>query len=271
LSLVLASAAGYSLLLRFGRNVRVLFLSDIHGNLEALEACLAAAPRHDVVVNLGDSVGYGANPNEVIDRVRQLGNIFVRGNHDRACAGLTDVRGFNYIAAAAAIWTNRQLSPSNLEWLKSLPLGPIFLPELPDLQLVHGSPRDEDEYLLLPDDAAASAAHARVPITFFGHTHMQGCFRITDKQQITYHPRYSSNRDQAHWDFPIENGGVHLINPGSVGQPRDGDWRAAFALYDSERKTVTYYRVPYDVETAQKKIMDANLPERLASRLQFGR
>jgi predicted phosphodiesterase len=251
--------------------VRVLFLSDIHANLEALEACLAAAPPHDVVVNLGDTVGYGANPNEVIERARELGNTFVRGNHDRACAGLTDVRGFNYIAAAAAIWTNRQLSPENLEWLKNLPHGPVSLPDLPNVQMVHGSPRDEDEYLLLPDDAAASAALARAPVTFFGHTHMQGCFRITEKQQITLHPKYSSNEEAESWSLALENGGVYLINPGSVGQPRDGDWRAAFALLDSELKEVTYFRVPYDLATAQKKIVDANLPERLASRLQFGR
>jgi predicted phosphodiesterase len=251
--------------------VRVLFLSDIHANLEALEACLAAAPPHDVVVNLGDTVGYGANPNEVIERARELGDTFVRGNHDRACAGLTDVRGFNYIAAAAAIWTNRQLSPDNLEWLKNLPHGPVSLPDLPNVQMVHGSPRDEDEYLLLPDDAAASAALARAPITFFGHTHMQGCFRITENQQITVHPKYTSPEKVEQWPLALENGGVYLINPGSVGQPRDGDWRAAFALLDSEAKKVTFFRVPYDLASAQKKIVEANLPERLASRLQFGR
>lgn len=251
--------------------MRVLFLSDIHANLEALEACLAAAPAHDVVVNLGDTVGYGANPNEVIERVRQLGNTFVRGNHDRACAGITDVRGFNYIAAAAAIWTNRQLTPDNLQWLRDLPHGPVSLPELPNVEMVHGSPRDEDEYLLLPDDAAASAALAQAPVTFFGHTHMQGCFRITDRQQVIVHPKYFSAQDAEHWEMVLEPDGVYLINPGSVGQPRDGDWRAAFAVFDSDSRVMTYYRVPYDLAAAQKKIVDANLPERLASRLQFGR
>src|SRR5690349_2600742 len=105
-------------------NVRVLLISDIHSNLEALEAALAAAPAHNLVINLGDVVGYGATPNEVIDRARGLGKYFVRGNHDKAAAGLMDLREFNPVAALAAIWTTEHLTPENLEWLRSLPQGP---------------------------------------------------------------------------------------------------------------------------------------------------
>ena len=109
--------------------MRVLLLSDIHSNLEALEACLAAAPPHDLVVNLGDVVGYGASPNEVIERVRGLGTIFVRGNHDKAASGAMDLKDFNPIAGLAALWTRDQLTPENLKWLRALPQGPVQISE----------------------------------------------------------------------------------------------------------------------------------------------
>jgi predicted phosphodiesterase len=128
--------------------VRILILSDIHSNLEALEACLAAAPAYDSVVNLGDVVGYGANPNEVVERCRKLGGFFVRGNHDKAVCGLIDLDDFNPIASEAVHWTRKVLTPGNLEWLHSLPQGPMQLEEMPDIQFVHGSPLDEDEYLV---------------------------------------------------------------------------------------------------------------------------
>jgi hypothetical protein len=128
--------------------MRVLLLSDIHSNLEALEACLAAAPSHDVVVNLGDIVGYGASPNEVIELSRRLGKFFVRGNHDKAVCGLIDIKDFNPVAALASQWTRDHLTWENLEWLRSLPQGPIRLEGLPDAQFVHGSPVDEDEYVV---------------------------------------------------------------------------------------------------------------------------
>ena len=133
--------------------MRVLLLSDIHSNLEALEACLAAAPSYDVVVNLGDIVGYGASPNEVIDRSRALGKYFVRGNHDKASAGLMDLKDFNPIAGLAAVWTREQLTPDNLAWLRNLPQGPVYVEGLADVQFVHGSPIDEDEYMVSLRDA----------------------------------------------------------------------------------------------------------------------
>lgn len=251
--------------------MRFLLLSDIHSNLDALEACLAAAPAYDMAANLGDIVGYGACPNQVIDRSRELGKLFVRGNHDKACAGLMDVRGFNYIAAAAVVWTHHELTADNLKWLKEMPQGPLPLAPLTDAQLAHGSPRDEDEYLLMSDHAAMSATHIEVPVTFFGHTHMQGGFLVGDTQETTFRPEFDENGDVVSFDHRLDRNGKYLINPGSVGQPRDGDWRAAFAIFDSDARSVTFYRVKYDVEKAQQRIREAGLPERLADRLSLGR
>src|SRR6201984_3046389 len=151
--------------------MRVLLLSDIHSNLEALEACLAAAPAYDVAVNLGDIVGYGASPNEVIERSRALGKFFVRGNHDKAVCGLIDIRDFNPVAALASSWTRHQLTPENLEWLRSLPQGPARIDGLPDTQFVHGSPIDEDEYVVNAGDAVAPLMVSGITVTFLGHTH----------------------------------------------------------------------------------------------------
>ena len=251
--------------------MRFLILSDIHSNLDALEAVLAGTPAYDVVANLGDIVGYGACPNEVIDRSRELGKIFVRGNHDKTCAGIADIRGFNYIAAAAVVWTNHALTPDNLAWLKALPQGPLPLEPLTDVLVAHGSPRDEDEYLLGSDHAADSVDALDAPLTFFGHTHMQGGFLINNSQEITFRPTYHEENENESWELALDRPGKYLINPGSVGQPRDGDWRASFAIYDSEARKIKFFRVIYDVAKAQKRIRDANLPERLAERLVHGR
>ena len=254
-----------------GQHVRFLLLSDIHSNLDALEACLAAAPAYDAVANLGDVVGYGACPNEVIERSRSLGSLFVRGNHDKACAGIMDVRSFNYLAAASVVWTHHVLTPGNLQWLKEMPQGPLALGPLTDAQVAHGSPRDEDEYLLASDHAAVSAFNTDVPLTFFGHTHMQGGFLITDSQEATFRPEYEENGAVVSYQYQLDRGGKYLVNPGSVGQPRDGDWRAAFALFDSDARTVNFFRVKYDVEKAARRIREAGLPDRLADRLGLGR
>ena len=157
-------------------SVRILLLSDIHANLEALDACLANAPSFDVAVNLGDIVGYGASPNEVSDRSRAIGTTFVRGNHDKAATGGMELEDFNPMAAAAALWTRNQLTPENLDWLRALPHGPVPLPNFPDVQLVHGSPNDEDEYVVSLGDALAPLITLSIPLTFFGHTHLQGGF-----------------------------------------------------------------------------------------------
>jgi predicted phosphodiesterase len=251
--------------------VRILLLSDIHANLEALEACLEQAPEHDLVVNLGDVVGYGASPNEVVERSRKLGKIIVRGNHDKACSGISNMEDFNPIAAMAVIWTRTVLRKENLEWLRALPQGPAPLDGVDGVRFVHGSPHDEDEYLILVPEALRALAEAEIPLTFFGHTHVQGGFFAGTDDAAAIHPVYNSHGASEKFVFKLRKGMRFLINPGSVGQPRDGDWRAAFALFDTEAYSVTYYRVKYDVAAAQQRIIAAALPERLATRLAQGR
>jgi predicted phosphodiesterase len=253
------------------RFVRILLLSDIHSNLEALDSCLAAAPAHDLVVNLGDTVGYGGNPNEVVARAQSLGHIFVRGNHDKAVSGLMDLEEFNPVAGLATLWTRDQLTAENLDWLRALPQGPVRLEEVPGVQLVHGSSLDEDEYMVSARDAIAPLITDPVPVTFFGHTHLQGGFVLTGEISEAYRPGYRTVGQPESSDWPLRKDRRYLINPGSVGQPRDGDWRAAFALFDSEAWIVTFYRVPYNLRVAQEKILAANLPQRLATRLATGR
>ncbi len=251
--------------------MRILLLSDIHANLEALEAALAAAPPYDKVVNLGDVVGYGASPNEVIELSRRLNNIVVRGNHDKACSGVSNMEDFNPIAGLAVIWTRTMLRQNNLSWLRELNSGPAYIEGLEGVQFVHGSPGDEDEYLLLLPDALRSLGDAQPPVTFFGHTHVQGGFLCGRDDAAVIKPVYQTKDGAEKFDFQLDRRCRYLINPGSVGQPRDGDWRAAFAVFDSSTWTVTYYRIPYDVQRAQQRIKDAELPERLATRLTFGR
>lgn len=251
--------------------MRIFLLSDIHANLEALNACLDAVPAYDRVVNLGDVVGYGADPNAVIDRVRAQDAVLVRGNHDKAVSGVMDLEHFNPMAGLAALWTRQQLTPENLEWLRALPQGPIHLPGLEGMQFVHGSPLDEDEYLVSPRDSQEPLMTASAPLTFFGHTHRQGGFKWDGERTEVIRPEWASSEGQETWDLSLHEGVRYLINPGSVGQPRDDDWRAAFALFNSEPRTVQFFRVPYDVKVAQEKILAAELPPRLATRLSAGR
>jgi predicted phosphodiesterase len=251
--------------------LRILLISDIHANLEALEACLAGAPSFDVVANLGDVVGYGASPNEVADRSRALGTIFVRGNHDKAATGLMDLNDFNPMAAAAATWTRDQLTPENLDWLRALPQGPLPLENVANVQLVHGSPEDEDEYLVSLPDAIARLIVQDVPITFFGHTHLQGGFFANGTGADAFRPEYRTVGQPETVPLQLKDSARYLINPGSVGQPRDGDWRAAYALFDSTANVVHFHRTPYNLKAAQDRIFAANLPARLATRLAAGR
>lgn len=251
--------------------MRILLLSDIHANLEALDACLAEAPDHDIVVNLGDIVGYGASPNEVTERSRQLGKVVVRGNHDKACSGVSSMEDFNPIAGLAVLWTRTMLRKDNLQWLRELPPGPARIEGVENAQFVHGSPHDEDEYLLLLPEALESLDESEPALTFFGHTHVQGGFYAGADESAAIRPVYNSHGNSEKYVFKLRKNVRYLINPGSVGQPRDGDWRAAFALFDSKTFTVTYYRAKYDLAAAQQRIIDADLPERLATRLAQGR
>lgn len=266
--------------------MRALILSDIHGNLNALEAVLAGAPPHDTVWNLGDLVGYGAQPNEVVTRAQELGTVFVRGNHDRAASGLISPDSFNPIAAQAVRWTERQLTAEHIGWLQSLPRGPVEVAIRPPGQggqskgsqakdrkitCVHGSILDEDEYVLSVDDAVGSLRRSPTRINFFGHTHRQGGFATNDEDWFTLKPVYADEEAAECWELPLRPGVRYLLNPGSVGQPRDGDWRSGFAVCDLEKRVVEFYRVPYDIRAAQARILEAGLPDRLASRLRQGR
>jgi predicted phosphodiesterase len=248
--------------------MRYLILSDIHSNIEALEAVLraSAAQRCDAVLVLGDLVGYGADPNAVVDRVRGLKPAaIVRGNHDKVAAGLDDAEDFNPMAKSAAHWTRESLTPETFEYLRDLPVGPSLVDDM--VEICHGSPLDEDLYVVADIDAARSISVARTPICLFGHTHVALSARMDNQRRLEI------DAPQGHPEFAtsIEADSKYLINPGSVGQPRDGDARAAYAIADLDQKVVTLYRVAYPIEAAQKKILDAGLPPMLAYRLGMGR
>ena len=245
--------------------MRALVVSDIHGNLQAFQAVLAAAGRFDELWNLGDAVGYGANPNEVIDILREHAKVNVRGNHDRVCAGLTSSHGFNPVAAQAAAWTEAALTPENLRWLQNVQKGPIQASK--DALTAHGSPLDEDHYILSMRDAWTPLQRMGVPLTFFGHTHVQGAFLQQGAEWEEVRPAF---QDDGSCSLVLREGARMLVNPGSVGQPRDRDPRAGFGIYDEASASVVFRRVPYDVAGAQAAIRAAGLPERLAARLDSG-
>jgi diadenosine tetraphosphatase ApaH/serine/threonine PP2A family protein phosphatase len=247
--------------------MRYLILSDIHANVTALDASLEAAKgRWEKAVCLGDVVGYGPDPNEVIDRMRSLEAVTIRGNHDKAGSGLADAEDFNPVARAAALWTRKQLRPENHEWLEKLPAGPL---SVNDFSIVHGAIHDEDEYLFAPAQALDSLADAPSPITFFGHTHVQGGFKLHEESVSVLHVKPAGDNSLS--TLEIEPATTYMVNPGSVGQPRDGDPRAAFAIADLPNKAVEFWRVSYDIEAVQKRMEANGLPEPLIVRLSFGR
>jgi len=246
--------------------VRYLILSDLHANWEALEAVVCHAKgKYDRSLCCGDLVGYGADPNSVVQWVRDNCALIVRGNHDRACTGMEDLEWFNPVARAAAVWTLENLTVENVRYVRDLPQGPVFAD---GIQVLHGSPCDEDDYVVGADQAAQAFNYLESRLAFFGHTHLQGGF-IWNQERVETIPAISLRCDRQSLD--IDSNGGYLLNPGSVGQPRDGDPRAAYAIYDSDRGVVNYYRVDYDVEAAQRKIRDAGLPSFLAERLTIGR
>ncbi|MDQ3347335.1 MAG: metallophosphatase family protein [Acidobacteriota bacterium] len=246
--------------------MRYLILSDIHANIDALDSVLAAAPpaAWDRVVVLGDLVGYGAEPNQVVDRVLALDPLLViRGNHDKAACGIDDGSSFNVVARTAAEWTMGTLRPDNREYLRRLPAGPAVVDEA--LEICHGAPFDEDHYIFDSEDAARALDAASRPLCLFGHTHLPVVF-------LRHRARFEGFApEDADADVPIEPGVSYLINVGSVGQPRDGDPRAAFGIYDAAAASLRLRRVAYPVALAQRRILDAGLPSSLASRLGIGR
>lgn len=246
--------------------MRYLILSDIHANLEALEAVIAAAPPagFDRLLVLGDIVGYGADPNAVVDRVRALKpHGIIRGNHDKVASGVESAEGFNQAARFAAMWTLESLTQDNRDYLTGLPMGPLVID---DVEICHGSPDDEDEYVFEPVDAIESLRGTQREVCFFGHTHVAIGYWMSASAFDVIVP---DPNDDTTLDLVAER--RYMLNPGSVGQPRDGDPRAAFGVFDSEKRTVLFRRVPYDVSAAQGKIVRAGLPEGLARRLAVGK
>ncbi len=248
--------------------MRFLILADIHANLEALEAVLERARgQFDQVICCGDLVGYGPDPNQVTEAMRQLGPaVMVRGNHDKAAVGLTDLSLFNPLARSAALWTQTQLSQENRRYLQAMPRGPA---EGSGFTVAHGSLLDEDQYLLNLEDALQSLSLAAHGLTFFGHTHVQGGFAWFKEQRAgPLNPGLRKAADESRLVLDWEN--RYLINPGAVGQPRDDDPRAAFAVFDQEKALLSYFRVEYPVGRVQQKMRKVGLPSYLADRLARG-
>ncbi|HEY3216993.1 MAG TPA: metallophosphoesterase family protein [Candidatus Eisenbacteria bacterium] len=235
-------------------------VSDIHGNLEALETVLADIARHRPasIVCLGDFVGYGASPNECIDRLRPLIEHAVVGNHDLAACGKLKLTYFNSNAALAAQWTETALTAENLQYLRDLPFSVRWL----DTLLVHASPAQPEDwhYVLSPVEAQMEMDAYAEAVCFIGHSHYPGTF-----DRYNEHVRYSRGPE-----VRLEKGHRYLVNVGSVGQPRDGDPRAAYLLYDDLERVLRHVRIDYDISGAMRRILAAGLPRFLAERLQWG-
>jgi predicted phosphodiesterase len=247
--------------------VQYLILSDMHGNSDALAAVLRRVrrKRFDGTLVLGDLVGYGAGPNQVVEDVRtKLPRPVwkLRGNHDKVVAGIETGDNFNQAALAAARWTAEHLTPTNLRYLRELPRGPIDGPG--EVTLCHGSPLDEDQYLFSVFEAWDVFGNWPGQVAFFGHTHVPSLFVAKGREARVALLSGESGT------IRIEEGSRYLINPGSIGQPRDRDPRAAYMTWDTDTRTVRWYRVAYPIERAQQRILDAGLPRMLADRLALG-
>ncbi len=244
--------------------MRYLILSDVHANVEAFRAVKAffRRKRFDRVLFLGDLVGYGGAPNQVVETFLEFKHIHaVRGNHDKVCSGIEEGYNFNDKAKIAADWTFERLSMENLKYIREMPRGPVRVNE--SILISHGSPVNEDYYLFSEFDAFQVFNQFRTRLMFFGHTHVPCVFefdgesimfrRLMDRDVVILNPKYQ-----------------YLVNPGSVGQPRDRDYRASCILYDSDTAKLFHYRVHYNVEASQKRILREGLPYHLAARLAYG-
>lgn len=240
--------------------MRYGIISDIHGNLEALEAAIEALSREkiDKYLCLGDIVGYGADPAQCIKKTRALKPVIVCGNHDAASCGLHDTRYFNEVAREAVIWTEQTLAKRDIAFLKRLK----FVYKNRRLTLVHGTLHEPEafHYMFDRDTAYATFNLMDTKICFVGHSHVPGIFSYKDKA-LNYF--YKEN-------VKISKSEKLIVNAGSVGQPRDGDWRLCYSIYDTDKAVIELKRLPYDVEKAQKKILKAGLPNFLAHRLSKG-
>ncbi|HYH09726.1 MAG TPA: metallophosphoesterase family protein [Thermoanaerobaculia bacterium] len=245
--------------------MRALVVSDLHANAEALRAVLKRMQRKkfDHVFCLGDFVGYGANPNQILDTMRTLRTkkVFIRGNHDRVASGLDNADGFNQAAKTSALWTREHLSPANRRFLRDLTHGPVVHREV---MLCHGSPYDEDEYVFNVHHAAQVLALYESPFILFGHTHLPAVFSIDPDRNVS---GFAVRTDAT---VKLDAHKRYLINPGSVGQPRDRNPQSSCIILDTTKRTVQFFRTEYDIEKTQSSIRKAGLPEILATRLQYG-
>lgn len=240
--------------------MRIALFGDIHSNLEALQSVIADAKIQGCThfLCLGDLVGYSADPVACIQTVRELECPVIKGNHDEQAAMSGADTGFTNLADTAIRWTRQQLGDGEKEWLRSLRLHRVIR----DFTVVHATLDTPHKwgYIVTPGDAAASLTYQHTPVCFFGHTH----------EPVLFHTGATVKKQ--HYDkLRLKPGTQYMINVGSVGQPRDGDWRAAYVIYQPEMMDVELRRIPYDLETTQRKILDAGLPHELAERLAFGK
>jgi diadenosine tetraphosphatase ApaH/serine/threonine PP2A family protein phosphatase len=259
--------------------MRIVLLSDIHSNEPAMRAVLDALPAHDHIWCLGDTIGYGPNPNECLREMRERAQHVLTGNHDLASLGAISLVTFNPLARAANEWNNKQLDDELRAYLAERParidLDAEFQPYPPEradrsaqdaATLAHASPRDPVwEYVLDEVVAKENLAHFTAPICFIGHSHVPLVF--------AYHlgPSLEFGHAEAAYVVELKPDSRYIVNPGSVGQPRDSDPRAAFAVWDTEAHTITFHRVQYDVAETQRRMREAKLPSALAERLALGR
>ena len=233
--------------------MRIAIISDIHSNLEALKKALDLIASSNVqeIVCLGDIIGYGANPNECLNLVRATTPYILLGNHDEAAINLSKTEYFNPYARVAAEWTNQKLTEENSDFIKKLP----YTLTLHELLFVHSSPYEPEEwhYILTSADAQMNFSYYPTPLCFIGHTHVPGIFC------------------EDGWTRIISAGKKFLVNVGSIGQPRDQDWRLSFGVFDTESWTYENIRCEYDVKTAAEKIRLEGLPKALADRIMVGR
>ena len=248
--------------------MRYLIIADMHGNWDALVAVLEDAQKRgfEEVLVLGDLVGYGATPNEIVEELGRLEMPFqaIRGNHDKVVSGIDDGSNFNPTALLAARWTSDAMTEENLGFIRNLPQGPVRIDD--NLLICHGSLLDEDEYLLAALDAVESLLSVEDQVVFFGHTHIPSKFSYRDEDGRTDVAVLEGDEVIVE----LEEGTRYMLNPGSVGQPRDRDSRAGYMIYDTDSRQVTLRRLEYPIARAQERIRAAGLPEMLADRLGVG-
>ncbi len=245
--------------------MRYLIISDIHGNFPALQTVLADARPFDAIWCLGDLVGYGPDPNDCIERIREFPHICIAGNHDWGAVGRADLYVFNNDARQALLWTRSILEPDNLRYLADLPAA-VEVEEVEGVMLAHGSPREPLwEYLLDPGTARMNFMAFNFNLGLVGHTHIPLIFEWMEDQR-------EARTLLPDWEGPLQLAGRRLIlNPGSVGQPRDGNPRSSYAIYDSDTQVWEVHRVAYAVEVTQERMRARGLPPRLIDRLEMGR